>query len=443
MSTENDDTTPNVEHENHEAPAEIQPSDPAFMDTQPTHAQPTQAQPTLAQPTQAQPTLAQPTVEPSHKHHGALIAVAVATAAVVCIGGLGTAAVAVLTSHPSTTGTQHSSQGTLNLPGNFGGDVRGGQALGEQAVAGETAATASTDAQKVGVVTIYTTLDYTAQDQAAGTGMIISSNGYILTNNHVVESSTSIKVTVESTGQTYTAKVVGTDAAADVAVLKLQGASGLSSVHFDSKEKVTVGESIYSVGNAEGTGNLVTATGTVGAVNQNLTVGSESSAKQENLTGLIQLESDVVSGDSGGPLFDTKGDVIGIVTAASTGSANVTGYAINIAQVLKVAKDIESGTPATGIVFGYPAFLGIELASGSSAAGVPVAGTFRGMPAEAAGLAKGDVITAVNGQAVSTSDGLSAAITAHKVGDRVTISWLDSEGGQHSSTVTLVAGPAA
>jgi S1-C subfamily serine protease len=204
-----------------------------------------------------------------------------------------------------------------------------------------------------------------------------------------------------------------------------------------------VGESVYSVGNAEGTGNLVTATGTVGAVNQNLTVGSESSSKYENLTGLIQLESDIVSGDSGGPLFDGKGDVIGIVTAASTGSANVTGYAINIAQVLKVENEIVSGTPAAGIVFGYPAFLGIQLASGTSSVGVPVAGVFEGMPAAKAGIGKGDTVTAVNGSAVTTADGLSAAITKHKVGDQVTISWLDSQGGSHNSTVTLVAGPAA
>ena len=427
MSTENDDTTPS-----HEVPAEPTP----VAETVP-----------VAEPVEAP---SAPVAEPveARRHHGALIAVAVATAAVVCIGGLGTAAVAVLTSHQST-GSTNSSQGSSgqNLP-DFGhgfgqGNLNGGQALGEQAVAGETAATPATDAQKVGVVTIYTTLDYTAQDQAAGTGMIVSSDGYILTNNHVIESSTSIKVTVESTGQTYSAKVVGTDASADVAVLKLQGASGLSTVNFAPKSKVTVGESIYSVGNAEGTGNLVTATGTVGAVNQNLTVGSESSSKYENLTGLIQLESDVVSGDSGGPLFDGKGDVIGIVTAASTGSANVTGYAINIAQVLKVEKQIVSGTQAAGIVFGYPAFLGIQLASGTSSLGVPVAGVFEGMPAAKAGIGKGDTVTAVNGQAVTSADGLSAAITKHKVGDQVTISWLDSEGGQHTSTVTLVAGPAA
>jgi S1-C subfamily serine protease len=381
------------------------------------------------------------------------IAVVIATAAVVCIGGLGTAAVAELTAKPatSTTSTSTPSQnpngtfGRGNSPfggGGFGG-LQGGQAIGQQAAAGEATATASTAAQEVGVVTINTTLNYNSDEQAAGTGMILTSNGYVLTNNHVVESSTSISVTVESTGKTYAATVVGTDKTADVAVLKLTGASGLSAVKFAPTEKVTVGESIHSVGNAEGTGNLVTAVGTVGAVNQSLAIGSDESATPENLSGLIQLDSDVVSGDSGGPLFDQSGDVIGIVTAASSGSSTVTGYAINIAQVLKVADAIEAGSASSDIVIGYPAFAGIDIPQTPSAEGVPVASTFVGSPANKAGIGEGDVITAVNGVTMTSADQLTAAIQSHKIGDTVNITWLDSEGVSHTAPVTLVAGPAA
>jgi S1-C subfamily serine protease len=396
-------------------------------------------------PTQPDPTGLTESTPPTKKHRP-WIAIVIATAVVVAVGGLGTAAVAELTA-PSSTATSSASpnsNGTFGGHGGFGqGGLQGGQSIGQQATAGEATATASTAAQQVGIVTINTTLNYDPNEQAAGTGMILTSNGYILTNNHVVESSTSISVTVESTGKTYTATVVGTDKTADVAVLKLTGASGLTPVTFDSTEKVTVGQSIYSVGNAEGTGNLVTAVGTVGAVNQSLSIGSDQSETPENLSGLIQLNSDVVSGDSGGPLFDKSGRVIGIVTAASSGSSTVTGYAINIAQVLKVAKAIEAGSASSDIVIGYPAFAGISIPQTPSADGVPVASTFPGSPANVAGIGEGDVITAVNGVAMTSADQLTAAIQAHKVGDSVSITWLDPSGVSHTATITLVAGPAA
>jgi S1-C subfamily serine protease len=380
--------------------------------------------------------------------------ITVATVAVLCIGGLGTATVAELTANNSTTTSSPSTTrpngngnnspfGNGSGNGNRFGGLQGGQSIGQQATADEAPATASTSAQQVGVVTIDTVLAYDDSERAAGTGMILTSNGYILTNNHVVEGSTSIAVTVESTGAKYTATVVGTDTTADVAVLKLTGASGLHSVSFAAAEKVAAGQSIYSVGNAEGTGRLVTAVGTVGAVNQSLTIGSDAADTAEHLTGLIQLNSDVVSGDSGGPLFDKSGKVIGMVTAASSGSAEVTGYAINIAQVLKIADAIEAGSSSTDIVLGYPAFAGINIASTETTSGVPVASTFPGMPAAKAGITTDDTITAVNGIAMNSATQLSAAIQAHKVGDTVTITWVTADGVSRSAGVTLIAGPAA
>jgi S1-C subfamily serine protease len=295
------------------------------------------------------------------KKHGIWIPITVATVAVLCIGGLGTATVAELTASNSSTSSatpRTNNNGYTNPFGNGngngnrfgGGGLQGGQSIGQQATANESPATASTASQKVGVVTIDTVLQYDTTERAAGTGTILTSNGYILTNNHVVEDSTSISVTIESTGQKYTATVVGTDKTADVAVLKLTGASGLHPISFAASEKISAGQSVYSVGNAEGTGNLVTAVGTVGAVNQSLTIGSDSDNSSESLTGLIQLNSDVVSGDSGGPLFDKNGKDIGMVTAASSGSAQVTGYAINIAQVLKVADAIEARSRPTSFL---------------------------------------------------------------------------------------------
>jgi S1-C subfamily serine protease len=403
-------------------------------------------------PAPVDPILGQSPVDPSPKKpRSPWIAVAIATAAVVCIGGLGTAALAELTAAPTSSSSSSASQNTNNTFerggafGQGGGSFEGGgQAIGQQATAGEAAAVPATAAQEVGIVTINTVLDYDTDEQAAGTGMILTSNGYVLTNNHVIDGSTSISVTVESTGKTYKATVVGSDSTGDVAVLKLSGASGLTPVQFASSEKITVNQSIYSVGNAEGTGHLVTAVGTVGAVDQSLTIGSDDSNSTEHLTGMIELQSDVVSGDSGGPLFDTKGRVIGMVTAASSGGSPVTGDAINIAQVLKIADAIQSGTTSTEIQYGTPAFIGVNISSTPAAtSGVPVASTFPGMPAANAGIVTGDTITSVNGVAVTTATGLSTDIRSYKVGAQVTIGWTDVAGAAHSALVTLVAGPAS
>jgi S1-C subfamily serine protease len=415
------------------------------------------------EPAAQTPAPAAPTV-PGVRNRGykPYIAIAVAAASVIGIGGLGTAVIAAVTiSKATATSVQTSpNRNAFGQGGGFGqgqgqgqgggygqgqGGSQGGQAFGGSSSGSVTQATPATAAQKVGVVTINTTLAYDSNDQAAGTGMILSSDGLILTNNHVVEQATGISVTVESTNKTYKATVVGTDEKADVAVLKLTGASGLTPIAFDAAEKVAVGDAIHSVGNAEGTGDLVTATGTVGAVNQDLTIQSDFSSTGESLSGLIELNSDVVSGDSGGPLFDKSGDVIGIVTAASSGSTDVTGYAINIASVLKVADQIESGKASTDIVIGLPAFLGVEIATTSTGtvSGVPVSSAFPGMPAAAAGIGAGSTITAVDGTAVATSDALSSLIASHKVGESVTIAWTDATGAAHSSPVTLVAGPAA
>lgn len=385
------------------------------------------------------------------KPHSPWIAVAIATAAVVCIGGLGTAAVAELTSHvsTSTSSTSQNSTNTFGRGGTFGQSGQGGgfegngQAIGQQATAGEAPAVPATAAQEVGLVTINTVLDYNTDEQAAGTGMILSSDGYILTNNHVIDGSTSISVTVESTGKSYKATVVGSDSTGDVAVLKLVGASGLTPVKFAPSEKVSVGQSVYSVGNAQGTGHLVTAVGTVGAVNQSLTIGSDDGSPSEHLTGMIELQSDVVSGDSGGALFDTRGRVIGMVTAASSGGQPITGDALNIAQVLKIEKQILAGTASSDIQYGTPAFIGVNIATTQSTVGVPVASTFPGMPAANAGITRGDTITAVNGTAVNSATALSDDIRSFKVGSTITVTWLDAAGVSHSSRLTLIAGPAS
>jgi S1-C subfamily serine protease len=454
MSMDNLNNTPEQSGEQEqsgqpEQTVQAQPAQPVPQNTVPQNTVPQYSMPPA--PMLDAPMLDAP-VEPPRKNRTPLLVVAIATAAVVGIGGLGTAGFALITRPSTTDASMQNTQPRSPL-----GFYNQGQEQGEQQVQGgqpggslnsggtqESAATPTSAADKVGIVTITTNLDY-GSGAAAGTGMIVTSGGLILTNNHVIEQSTSIEATVESTGKTYTAEVVGTDQTADVAILKLVGASGLSTVTFAPTEKVAVGQAVHSVGNAEGTGNLVTAVGTVGATNQSLSIQSDFSTTGENLSGLIELESDVVSGDSGGPLFDSSGKVIGIVTAASSGTAQVTGYAINIASVLSVASKIEAGTASTDIVIGTPAFLGIQLAStqATTTDGVPVSGVFSGMPADEAGIAAGSVITAVNGTAVTSATQLSSLIAKQAVGAKVTIDWTSATGAAQSATVTLVGGPAA
>jgi S1-C subfamily serine protease len=306
-----------------------------------------------------------------------------------------------------------------------------------------TSATAATAAQKAGVVTIVSDIGYDGSEEAAGTGIILTADGEIVTNNHVVEGSTKITVTVQSTGASYTADVVGTDATDDIAVLQLEDASGLTTAHLDD-DALAVGDSITDVGNAGGTGTLVAAVGTVAALDQQIQVADETTGAEKTLTGLVELDADVVSGDSGGPVLDSEGEVAAIATAASSGTSDVTGYAIPIATAMAVVDRIVAGDASGVITIGLPAFLGVQLSSqATSASGAAIAGVIDGMPAAQAGITAGSVITSVDGTAVADSTALSAAIAGHAVGDTVTIGWTDATGAAHSASVALVAGPAA
>jgi S1-C subfamily serine protease len=267
--------------------------------------------------------------------------------------------------------------------------------------------------------------------------MVLTGDGEVLTNNHVVDGATSITVTVVSTGNTYTATVVGTDPTEDVAVLQLQDASGLATIT-PGTDGVDVGEAVTAVGNAGGTGGTPSAAaGTVTAVEQTITASDETGGDSEQLEGLIETDADVQSGDSGGPLYDADGEVVGMDTAASSGPV-VDGYAIPIDDALSIARQIVSGVDDATIHQGYPAFLGVSVRDGGS--GALVAGVASGTAAADAGLAAGDTITALDGQPVDSADTLSALTKRHRAGDTATVSWSDSSGGHHSAAVVLAAG---
>lgn len=383
---------------------------------------------------------------------GAGLAVLIGVAA----GGVsyaGTTAAASSSSSSTTTivypGGSHGSFGggfAISPYGSGSGYGSGYGSGSSSSTSTSTDAVPASTAQTTGVVTIVSDLTYEGA-RSAGTGVILTSDGMILTNNHVVEGATGIAVTVESTGETYTARVVGTDSTNDVAVLQLEDASGLTPATLDT-DGVAVGDSVTAVGNAEGTGELVAAAGTVTALEQSITTQSETGIAGETLQGLIQVDADIVSGDSGGPLVDASGAVVGIDTAASSGAADITGFAIPIATALDIVAHIEAGADTATIEIGYPAFLGVSLSSGASpftsgAAGAVVGGVIEGTPAATVGLAAGDVVTAVDGTPVASADALSAALAEREPGESVALSWTDASGTAHSAPVTLTEGPVA
>jgi S1-C subfamily serine protease len=346
----------------------------------------------------------------------------------------------------------------------YGWSYGGGQGSSGQGSSGSSSsssAQAATASEEKGVVVIDTNLAYEGA-QAAGTGIVLTSSGEILTNNHVVEGSTSITVTVPATGTSYKASVVGTDATDDVAVLQLSGASGLATATLDN-DGVSVGDNVTAVGNAGGTGTLVAADGSVTGTGKSITTQSEGVVASESLTGLIETNADIQAGDSGGPLYDSQGEVVGIDTAASASQNVSDGYAIPIETALGIAHRIESGQASSTVTIGLPAFLGVEVASDASSSGYSglggaslgynngqsatqgavVGGVIDGAPAASAGLTAGDTITAVDGTAIASSSDLTSALAQYKPGDSVTITWVDSAGASHSASVTLTSGPAA
>jgi len=329
-----------------------------------------------------------------------------------------------------------------------------------------------------GLVDINTSLGY-QQEQAAGTGIVVTSDGEILTNNHVIDGATSISVTDVGNHKTYTASVVGYDRTGDIAVLQLHNASGLQTANFGNSSGISVGEDVVGVGNAGGTGGTPSAAGgTVTALNQSITAQDQGDGTSEQLSGLIETNANIQAGDSGGALVNTSGEVIGVDTAASAGYSfqfngqgqGNQGFAIPINQALSIARQIEAGNGSSTIHIGTTAFLGVEISpngsssnsgsgspfggffgnsgstgntgnSGSSASGAAVAGVVTNGPAQEAGIAQGDVITSLGGKTVNSADDLTRDMGAYHPGDKVQVAWTDANGQTHSASVQLSSGP--
>ena len=267
----------------------------------------------------------------------------------------------------------------------------------------------------------------TRQQSAEGSGFVYDTSGHIVTNQHVVDGATSVRVTFWN-GKTYDARVVGTDSSTDLAVLDVSAPSTmLYPLTLSDSDKVEVGDNVVAIGAPFGLAETVTA-GIVSALHREMT-----SPSQFAIDDSIQTDAAINHGNSGGPLLDDQGHVIGVnaqIESDSGGSDGV-GFAIPSNTIKSVAGQLISSGKA------QHAYLGVQL---SDAGAARVASVRSSTPAAKAGLRTGDVITKFAGTSVSSSDELRAAINAHKPGDRVSLTYRRN-GESHTVSLTLASRP--
>jgi S1-C subfamily serine protease len=294
-----------------------------------------------------------------------------------------------------------------------------------------------------GVVTVQTRLGFVGA-AAAGTGMVLSPSGVVLTNNHVIRGATTIRVTVPSTSRTYPARVVGYDIADDVAVLQLQDASGLATVTLGDSSGIRAHQAVTAVGNAGGTGTLTTEPGTITAVGRSITVNDEQGGIAR-LRGLIETDAALRPGDSGGPLLDQGGKVIGMNSAASAtfafNGAGGEGYAIPVNRASAIATQIRAGRRSANVHIGATPFLGVGIEDQPDTTGGLVTAVASGSPADRAGVAAGDTIVSFDGRSVHTRAGLITLLLRKQPGAKARLAWLDQVGNRAARTITLASGP--
>ena len=273
-------------------------------------------------------------------------------------------------------------------------------------------------------------------ESGAGSGVIISSDGYILTCAHVVDGASTITVTIDD--KDYTATLVGEDTTSDVAVIKID-ATGLTPATVGDSDSLKVGQSVMAVGNPLGElGGTVTG-GMISALNRSVTIQGTSST---NTMSLIQMDASVSPGNSGGGLFNMSGELIGIVNAKSSSSdAEGLGFAIPINDAIKVAQQLLENGYVTGRPYLGITYLGVEDAQtaaqlGVNAYGVYVVEVVKGGPAERAGLQSGDRIVSIDGTEIASKDDLGTLMQKHAAGDTLNIT-IARNGQMQTVSVTL------
>ena len=274
----------------------------------------------------------------------------------------------------------------------------------------------------VGITTEITTTNfwgYQSTGAAAGSGFILTEDGYILTNQHVIEKANTITVAMYD-GTTYPAKLIGYDASNDIAVLKIE-ATGLTPVTLGDSDALEVGDEVVAIGNPLGELTFSLTKGNVSALNRAVTLSSSVTMN------LIQTDAAINSGNSGGALFNMYGEVVGITNAkystssfSSSASIDNIGFAIPINSVRNIVTSIiEKGYISTPYIGVSVANVGEESQSYGMPLGASIRSVEKDSPAEQAGLQSGDIVTAVNGQEITTYEGLKDHISGAAVGDKL------------------------
>jgi S1-C subfamily serine protease len=289
------------------------------------------------------------------------------------------------------------------------------------------------------VVRIDTTLDL-QHAIGTGAGVVLSPDGIVLTNNHVIRGATGI--TAMANGQTYPVDVLGYDRTSDIAVLQLRGAKDLPVARLAGPATVTVGEPVTGLGFPDG-GDLKRSNGAVRALDRSIVANDDLTGSAEQLGGLIDYDADTRPGASGGPLIDDGGQVIGIVTAASQNYRmdSTGGFAIPIERAAAISDAIRAGTASGSTHLGPTGILGVAVRTDADQSGVLIRGILRGGPAEKAGLTGGDVITAIDAAPTRDATALTDILDGHHPGDTVTVALVDASGNAKSLPVTLADGP--
>jgi S1-C subfamily serine protease len=311
-------------------------------------------------------------------------------------------------------------------------------ALGGQ---GGTGSSATANAA-AGVVVVTTKLAYGGGETAA-TGIVLSSSGQVLTNNHVIRGASAVRVADPSSSRTYTATVAGYSVSKDVALLELRNADGMQTAALGSSATIKVGDRVTAVGNGGGSG-LRTKSGKVTGLGKSITIG-EGGGGVTRLTGLIRTNLPLRPGDSGGPLL-RDGRVIGMAAAASGdlrfGDSRGEGFAIPISTAVRIAKQIETGKRSATVHVGPTPFLGVALRPRRDfGQGAVVVAVVPRSPADKARIGVGDVITSFAGRRVVSVASLRQLVLRFAPGRKVRITWIDSDSGRRSAMVRLVSGP--
>jgi S1-C subfamily serine protease len=289
-----------------------------------------------------------------------------------------------------------------------------------------------------GIVLVTTNLAYQGAS-AAGTGIVLTADGEVMTNNHVIKGATTINVIVPATHKTYSASVVGYDISDDIALIKMTGASKLATATRGDSSKLKIGQFVRAVGNASGGGKLVQTTGSITGLQKSIQVQNDD-GEVAQLSNLISMNARIVPGDSGGPLLDSKGRVIGVDAAGSASSAVADGYAIPINKAYGLVKLMRAGSASTLVHIGKTAFIGINLQVGRS--GLSVYSVIPGGAAETAGIVAGDTLTTIDGINVATLDDVRTALFQHHPTDTIAVGYIDVVSGLPGTVqLTLGEGP--